>query len=161
MRGNLLDELRKPYVITARAKGRRSRRKLLLKYPVRLAINPLDQHDGLWLLPEMFSGSTLVADRAQPAERLALCFSRRSAWRRTCMSAGQHIAHSWQQSDHRRARCSRTSCWPGWTRVSALEEGYDDASQHRGHALREILQAPDIKPSAAKRSGSTPRPRRS
>jgi peptide/nickel transport system permease protein len=59
MRGNLLDELRKPYVITARAKGVAENR-LLLKYPVRLAINPLISTMG-YLLPEMFSGSTLVA----------------------------------------------------------------------------------------------------
>ena len=46
MRANLLDELRKPYVITARAKGLPETR-LLLKYPVRLALNPLCQHPGL------------------------------------------------------------------------------------------------------------------
>ena len=45
MRANLLDELRKPYVTTARAKGVRPL-KLLFKYPVRLAINPFIS--GLW-----------------------------------------------------------------------------------------------------------------
>ena len=39
MRANMLDELRKPYVITARAKGLSDAR-LLLKYPVRVALNP-------------------------------------------------------------------------------------------------------------------------
>jgi peptide/nickel transport system permease protein len=39
MRANLLDELRKPYVITARAKGIPERR-VILKYPVRAALNP-------------------------------------------------------------------------------------------------------------------------
>lgn len=39
MRANLLDELRRPYVTTARAKGMPERR-LLLKYPVRMALNP-------------------------------------------------------------------------------------------------------------------------
>ena len=38
MRANLLDELKKPYVVTARAKGVRPIR-LLLKYPVRIALN--------------------------------------------------------------------------------------------------------------------------
>jgi peptide/nickel transport system permease protein len=59
MRGNLLDELRKPYVTTARAKGLTETR-LLTKYPVRIAINPLISTIG-WTLPELFSGSTLVA----------------------------------------------------------------------------------------------------
>ena len=43
MRANLLDELRKPYVITARAKGLTEQR-LLLKYPVRVALKPLREH---------------------------------------------------------------------------------------------------------------------
>ncbi len=59
MRANLLDELRKPYVTTARAKGL-TERKLIFKYPVRVAINPLISNIGS-LLPELFSGSTLVA----------------------------------------------------------------------------------------------------
>jgi peptide/nickel transport system permease protein len=59
MRGNLLDELRKPYVTTARAKGL-SETRLLTKYPVRIAINPLISTIG-WTLPQLFSGSTLVA----------------------------------------------------------------------------------------------------
>ncbi len=59
MRGNLLDELRKQYVLTARAKGL-GRIKLLLKYPVRVAINPLLSTIG-WLLPFIVSGSVIVA----------------------------------------------------------------------------------------------------
>jgi peptide/nickel transport system permease protein len=59
MRGNLLDELRKPYVTTARAKGLTETR-LLAKYPVRVAINPLISTIG-WILPDLFSGSTLVS----------------------------------------------------------------------------------------------------
>ena len=59
MRGNLLDELRKPYVTTARAKGLTETR-VLTKYPVRVAINPLISTIG-WTLPQLFSGSTLVA----------------------------------------------------------------------------------------------------
>ena len=46
MRGQLLDELERQYVITARAKGVREGT-LLFKYPVRVAINPDDQHRGL------------------------------------------------------------------------------------------------------------------
>jgi peptide/nickel transport system permease protein len=59
MRGTLLDELRKPYVMTARAKGVREN-KLLLKYPVRIAINPLISTIG-WLLPSLVSGSAVTS----------------------------------------------------------------------------------------------------
>jgi peptide/nickel transport system permease protein len=59
MRANLLDELNKPYVITARAKGLPEWR-LVLKYPVRVAINPLVSTIG-WYLPQLFSGSLIVA----------------------------------------------------------------------------------------------------
>jgi len=59
MRATLLDELNKPYVETARAKGV-SERRLLLKYPVRVALNPIASTIG-WLLPAMFSGATITA----------------------------------------------------------------------------------------------------
>jgi peptide/nickel transport system permease protein len=59
MRANLLDELNKPYVVTARAKGMREWR-LVLRYPVRLAFNPLVSTIG-WYLPLLFSGSLIVA----------------------------------------------------------------------------------------------------
>jgi peptide/nickel transport system permease protein len=59
MRANLLDELNKPYVTTARAKGMKEWR-LILRYPVRLAFNPLVSTIG-WYLPALFSGSLIVA----------------------------------------------------------------------------------------------------
>jgi peptide/nickel transport system permease protein len=59
MRNNLLDELSKPYVVTARAKGASSWR-LILKYPVRVAINPLVSTVG-YLLPALISGSIIVS----------------------------------------------------------------------------------------------------
>jgi len=59
MRGCLLDELRKQYVITARAKGV-PETKLLFKYPVRVAINPIVSTIG-WTLPGIVSGQTIVA----------------------------------------------------------------------------------------------------
>jgi len=59
MRANLLDELNKPYVEMARAKGM-SEWKLVMKYPVRLALNPLISTIG-WYLPLLFSGSVIVA----------------------------------------------------------------------------------------------------
>jgi ABC-type dipeptide/oligopeptide/nickel transport system permease component len=59
MRGNLLDELRKPYVTTARAKGVPPL-KLLLKYPVRLALNPFVSGIGA-LFPQLVSGGAIVA----------------------------------------------------------------------------------------------------
>jgi peptide/nickel transport system permease protein len=59
MRANLLDELNKPYVVTARAKGVRPI-KLVLKYPVRIAINPFISTIG-WLLPTLISGEAIVS----------------------------------------------------------------------------------------------------
>ncbi len=59
MRANMLDELHRPYVTTARAKGL-SEFRLLLKYPVRLAINPFISTIG-WLLPNLISGALIVA----------------------------------------------------------------------------------------------------
>ena len=55
----MLDELRKQYVITARAKGV-SERRLLFKYPVRVAINPIVSTIG-WHLPRLISQIPLVA----------------------------------------------------------------------------------------------------
>jgi ABC-type dipeptide/oligopeptide/nickel transport system permease component len=59
MRGNLLDELKKPYVVTAIAKGVRPL-KLLLKYPVRIALNPFISGLGI-LFPQLVSGGAIVA----------------------------------------------------------------------------------------------------
>lgn len=59
MRANLLDELSKPYVVSARANGL-SEWQLLLKYPVRIAINPFISTIG-WYLPQLISGSVIVA----------------------------------------------------------------------------------------------------
>ncbi len=59
MRANLLDELRKQYVITARAKGVKERT-LLFKYPVRVAINPIVSTIG-WTLPSLVNGELLVS----------------------------------------------------------------------------------------------------
>ncbi|MBC7319161.1 ABC transporter permease [bacterium] len=59
LRANLLDELHKPYVVTARAKGVPERR-LLWRYPLRLAIIPWISTVG-WTLPGIVSGETIVA----------------------------------------------------------------------------------------------------
>lgn len=58
-RANLLDELHRPYVITARAKGL-TERKLIWKYPVRVSMNPFFSTLG-WALADLVSGTTLVA----------------------------------------------------------------------------------------------------
>ncbi|MEZ4710703.1 MAG: ABC transporter permease [Caldilineaceae bacterium] len=58
-RANLLDELNKPYVETARAKGL-TEMKLIWKYPVRVALNPFFSTVG-WSLASLISGTTLVA----------------------------------------------------------------------------------------------------
>ena len=59
MRANLLDEMHKPYVATARAKGMKER-SLILKYPVRVALNPFVSTVG-WTLPGLVSGSIIVS----------------------------------------------------------------------------------------------------
>jgi ABC-type dipeptide/oligopeptide/nickel transport system permease component len=59
MRANLLDELKKPYVTTARAKGKRPIA-LLFKYPVRIALNPFISGIG-GLFPQLISGGAIVA----------------------------------------------------------------------------------------------------
>ena len=59
MRGCLLDELQKQYVITARAKGVEEKI-LLFKYPVRIALNPIISTIG-WTLPAIVSGETITA----------------------------------------------------------------------------------------------------
>jgi peptide/nickel transport system permease protein len=59
MRANLLDELRKPYVMTARARGV-PERTVILKYPVRVALNPFASTIG-YLLPYVVSGSIIVS----------------------------------------------------------------------------------------------------
>jgi peptide/nickel transport system permease protein len=59
MRNNLLDELNRPYVETARAKGL-SETRLILKYPVRVALNPFVSTVG-YALPGLVSGSIIVS----------------------------------------------------------------------------------------------------
>ena len=59
MRANLLDEIHRPYVTTARAKGM-SELELLLRYPVRMALNPLISTLG-WILPAVVSGEIIVS----------------------------------------------------------------------------------------------------
>jgi peptide/nickel transport system permease protein len=59
MRANLLDELRRPYVTTARARGLAEWR-VIMKYPVRAALNPFASTIG-YLLPFVVSGSIVVS----------------------------------------------------------------------------------------------------
>lgn len=59
MRANLLDELHKPYVTTSRAKGM-PEVKLIIKHPVRVALNPFVSTVG-WTLPGLVSGSVIVS----------------------------------------------------------------------------------------------------
>lgn len=58
-RANLLDELRKPYVVTARAKGM-TEWQLIMKYPVRLALNPVISLTA-YIFPFLVSGSIIVS----------------------------------------------------------------------------------------------------
>lgn len=59
MRANLLDELHKPYVATARSKGLTELR-TVLKYPVRVAMIPFVSTIG-WALPQLVSGATIIS----------------------------------------------------------------------------------------------------
>jgi peptide/nickel transport system permease protein len=59
LRANLLDELRKPYVVTARAKGL-PEWKVIVKYPLRMALNPFVSTLG-WILPGLISGSIILS----------------------------------------------------------------------------------------------------
>ncbi|MAS33895.1 MAG: ABC transporter permease [Anaerolineaceae bacterium] len=59
MRANLMDELKKPYVEAARLKGQKEWL-VIVKYPVRVALNPFISTVG-WLLPTLVSGSAIVA----------------------------------------------------------------------------------------------------
>lgn len=59
LRANLLDEMRKPYVIAARAKGLRQRR-LIAKYPFRVALNPFVSSVG-FLFPSLVSGAVIIS----------------------------------------------------------------------------------------------------
>lgn len=59
LRANLLDELRKPYAVAARARGVPGRQ-LLVKYPLRVAINPLFSTIG-WVLPSLISADVIVS----------------------------------------------------------------------------------------------------
>ena len=59
VRANLLDELSKPYVEAARARGL-SEWRLVLEYPTRIALNPFISTAG-WALPSLFSGAAIVA----------------------------------------------------------------------------------------------------
>lgn len=59
LRGTLLDELNKQYVITARSKGV-GEVTLLFKYPVRVALNPIVSSLA-WLFPSLISGGTITA----------------------------------------------------------------------------------------------------
>lgn len=59
MRGSMLDELGKEYVVTARAKGV-SEAKNLFKYPTRMAINPIISSMA-WVFPQVISGGAIVA----------------------------------------------------------------------------------------------------
>ena len=59
LRANLTDELNKPYVLTARSKDL-SESRVVLRYPVRIALNPFVSAIG-WVLPQLISGITITA----------------------------------------------------------------------------------------------------
>jgi peptide/nickel transport system permease protein len=58
MRSTLLDELKKPYVVAARARGLEENR-MIYRYPVRVALNPIISSIG-WMLPSVVSGMTVT-----------------------------------------------------------------------------------------------------
>lgn len=60
VRASLLDELQKPYVLAARAKGGQSERKIIWKHPLRVALNPIMSTIG-WTLPALVNGELLAS----------------------------------------------------------------------------------------------------
>lgn len=58
MRSTLLDELKRPYVVSARARGLEEN-KMIYRYPVRVAMNPIISSIG-WMLPNIVSGMTVT-----------------------------------------------------------------------------------------------------
>lgn len=58
MRSTLLDELKRPYVVAARARGLEERQ-MVRRYPVRVALNPIASSMG-WMLPNIVSGMTVT-----------------------------------------------------------------------------------------------------
>lgn len=58
MRSTLLDELKRPYVVAARARGLEENR-MIYRYPVRVALNPIISSIG-WMLPNIVSGMTVT-----------------------------------------------------------------------------------------------------
>lgn len=58
MRSTLLDELKRPYVVAARARGLEEN-KMIYRYPVRVAMNPIISSIG-WMLPNIVSGMTVT-----------------------------------------------------------------------------------------------------
>ena len=79
LRANLLDELKKPYVEAARARGLNEIR-LVIKYPLRIAVNPFVSSIG-WVLPSLISGAVITAVVARPAPRRGRSSCRRCAAR--------------------------------------------------------------------------------
>ena len=59
LRANLLDELKKPYMVTARSKGV-SYHRVVMKYPMRIAMNPFISSFA-YILPALISGSTIIS----------------------------------------------------------------------------------------------------
>ncbi len=82
LRANLLDELQKQYVTTGRAKGLTEGR-LLIKYPLRMSLNPFISDIGS-LLPQIVSGSVIVSAVMSPADHRADA-ARLAAAARTCI----------------------------------------------------------------------------
>ncbi len=101
MRGNLLDELQKQYVITAR-QGL-PEREVLFRYPVRIAVDPIISTIG-WILPSIVGGEVLVSivlnlQTTGPVLLQAVRFQ-------DYVSGGQHHAHP-QHPDRHPARSRR------------------------------------------------------
>jgi hypothetical protein len=126
MRANLLDELNKPYVTTARAKGL-SEWRLVVRYPARLALNPLVSTIG-WYLPALFSGSLIVATVMNLPNIGPLLL--RALINQDMYLAGAISPHL-LLPDRCSARCSPTSCWPGSIRGSASKMADERPAEER------------------------------
>ena len=112
LRANLLDELHKPYVVAARARGGHERR-LLIKYPLRVALNPFVSTVGL---------DPAAADLGRHHRRPGAVAADHRAAAAECAGQPGHVPRRLDHPDRLgadgdRARCCRTSCSRGSIRA--------------------------------------------
>ena len=129
IRGNLLDELKKP-VCDCRTGQRSFETRLILKYPVRVAINPLVSTIG-WTLPELISGIAITAVVLNLPTSGPLLLS---ALLEPGYAACRQFHHDPELSHCGGNASTPTFCWHGWIPefVSGHVRGYEPGSKEAG-----------------------------